>query len=159
MGVEPCLGRSPTVLLQAVGRQRDEEHPAPEPGANAPADLVTVDAGKSDVDERYLRGGRQRELHALRPVASHLDAVAVERQDPAQSLSYVVVVLHKQDLAGLDRDSLTIVGLRRPDRRADRQADAELAPPAPPLPPWDDRSPSRLARGSGPRGTHAAPPF
>ena len=29
MGVEPCLARSSTVLLLAVGRQRHEEHPVP----------------------------------------------------------------------------------------------------------------------------------
>jgi hypothetical protein len=59
MGVEPCLARSPTVLLPAVGRQRHEEHPAPERDPDAPADLVAVDAREPDVDERDLRSGRQ----------------------------------------------------------------------------------------------------
>jgi hypothetical protein len=44
MGVEPCLPRSPPILLTAVGRQRHEEHPAPERGPEAPADFVAVDA-------------------------------------------------------------------------------------------------------------------
>jgi len=44
MGVEPCLARSPPVLLPAVGRQRHEEHPTPERGPEAPTDFVAADA-------------------------------------------------------------------------------------------------------------------
>jgi hypothetical protein len=47
--------------------------------------------------------------------------VAVELEDPAQPLSYVVVVLDEEDMSG-DRDSSTVVALPGPDRRADGQA-------------------------------------
>lgn len=68
MGVEPCLARSSTVLLLAVGRQRHEEHPAPERGPDAPADLVAVDAREPDVDERDIRSGRQEIVDGLEAV-------------------------------------------------------------------------------------------
>ena len=87
--------------------------------------------GQPDVDERDLRTGRQRELHAPEAVASHLDPVAVERQDPVQSLSHVVVVLDEEDVPGLDRDSSTPVAPPGYSRHADGQAHDELAPPRP----------------------------
>ena len=109
MGVESGLTRSLTVVLLAVGRHRHQKHPDPERSSDTPADLVAVDTGKPDVDERDLRNGRQRELHAPGAVARHLDPVAVDRQDPLQSLPDAVVVLDEEDVPGLDRDSSTPV--------------------------------------------------
>src|SRR5689334_573892 len=93
MRIESRLARAPAVLRVAPGRDGDQEHPAPEPVADAPADLVTVEAGKSDVDERDLGGAGQRDVHAGGPVTGHLDAMAAELQGPAQGLAHVVVVL------------------------------------------------------------------
>src|SRR5512147_879186 len=100
MGVEPGRARSPMVLLLAVARQRHEKHPPPEHGPDAPADLVAVDTRQPDVDEGDVGGGRERELHALWAIARHLHTVAGERENPLQSLSYVVVVLDEEDMAG-----------------------------------------------------------
>ena len=66
-------------------------------------------------------------------VARHLDTVAVELQDPAQSPSYIVIVVDEEDMPGLDSDSSPIVAVPERNRRADGQAHDELAPPARPL--------------------------
>jgi len=93
------------------------------------SEIVEVAQGRPNVIAtlRGEGGGRRLLLNG------HLDTVAVELQDPAQSLSYIVIVLDEQDMPALDRDSSPIVGVPERDRRSDGQAHDELAPPARPL--------------------------
>ena len=68
-------------------------------GAEAPADLVAVDAGQPDVQEDHLGRGLLDDLEGGGPVRGQADRVAAIAQDRAEHPHVHPAVVHDQDLA------------------------------------------------------------
>src|SRR5207247_546471 len=95
VNVEAGGPRPLEVVRLTVARHRDEPRPG-NVGADAPGDLVTVDARQADVDQRDVGPEAPRRLY--RP-AVQLDEVAHEREadaEPATRALERAVALHEQ---------------------------------------------------------------
>src|SRR5207247_9480275 len=87
------------VVRLTVARHRDEPRPG-NVGADAPGDLVTVDARQADVDQRDVGPEAPRLVHAGVTVARLVDLVTEQVEQVPERLARVVVVLDDEDLVG-----------------------------------------------------------
>src|SRR5690348_5529974 len=96
-GIEGALSS----LRQPVARQRDERRVTAVTlaGADAARDLVPVDAGQADVDERDLRRRVERGRETRDAVTLRAHAMTAELQQLTEREPRVVVVFDDEDVA------------------------------------------------------------
>src|SRR5688500_15214919 len=91
--VEPRRPRAGLVFGLTVTGQRDQLNRFAATGADLPGDLVAVEPGQADVDQRDLRSHPGRDADAFRTVGRHVDRVTPEGEQALEHAPRVVVVL------------------------------------------------------------------
>src|SRR5262245_8738551 len=102
--------RALTIFRLAVAGERDHDRRARRLRPQAAGDLVSVEAGQADVDQRDLRRLGACEVEALGAIGAGVDLVAVQLEKRAKGLAGVGVVLDQEDA----RHRLTVSRAPRP---------------------------------------------
>src|SRR5262249_11098607 len=88
--------RALPVLRLAVPGERDHHARSYRQRLHATRDLVAVEPGQADVDQRHLGRLRASQVEALGAVGTGVDLVAVQLEQRAQGLTGVGVVLDEE---------------------------------------------------------------
>jgi hypothetical protein len=95
--VEAGLEAAAAVLVLAVAGQGDQQDAGPQRLADAPGELPAVQAGHANVGDDRVGPPPQGEAQPLGPVGGLADVAAGQREQQAQRLAGVAIVLDHQD--------------------------------------------------------------
>src|SRR5688572_31288656 len=103
MHVEARLEGARAIVRLSVARQRDEPHVPRPRGAlapDAPGDLVAVEAGQADIDDRDIGPRLARAVEPLGAAAREEDLVVPRAEEHPQGLTRVAAILDDEHALG-----------------------------------------------------------